>query len=102
MKLVSMFPEALSSAIIGPSLRGHLGKVWTKWINTKEGLRAMPIKRVWIEEGCISCGLAEDTCPEVFKLVDTNTVIEGADLSRFEDKIKEAAEGCPVDVIKYE
>ncbi len=36
------------------------------------------------------------------KFVDENTVIEGADLSRFEDKIKEAAEQCPVEVIKYE
>ncbi len=62
----------------------------------------MAIKRVWIEEGCISCCMAESICPEVFKVVDTNTVIEGSDLSRFEDKIKEAAECCPVDVIKYE
>ena len=29
-------------------------------------------------------------------------VIEGADYSTFEKKIKEAAEGCPVEVIKYE
>ena len=83
-------------------MRGHLGNVRTKWINTNEGLRAMAIKRVWIEEGCISCGMAESICPEVFKVVDTNTVIEGADLSRFEDEIKEAAEQCPVQVIKYE
>ena len=62
----------------------------------------MAISRVWIEDGCISCGVAEGICPEVFKVVDTNTVIEGADLSHFEDKIKEAAEQCPVEVIKYE
>ena len=62
----------------------------------------MAISRVWIEDGCISCGLAEGVCPEVFKVVDTNTVLEGAELSRFENKIKEAAEGCPVDVIMYE
>ncbi len=67
----------------------------------------MAIKRVWIEEGCITCRLAERICPEVFKVVETkvfytNTVIEGADLSRFEDKIKEAAEDCPAAVIKYE
>ena len=68
----------------------------------KKRLRATAIKRIWIEEGCISCGMAEDICPEVFKVVDTNTVIEGADLSRFEDKIKEAAESCPVDIIKYD
>ena len=83
-------------------MRGHLGNVGTKWVNTKEGLRAMAIKRVWIEDGCISCGVGEEVCPEVFKVVDTNTVIEGVDLSRFEDKIKEAAESCPVEVIKYE
>ena len=62
----------------------------------------MGIKRVWIEEGCISCGLAEAICPEVFKVVDTNTVVEGVVLTRFEDKIKEAAEGCPIQIIKYE
>ena len=62
----------------------------------------MAIKRIWIEEGCVSCGLAEDICPEVFMVVDTNTVIEGADLSRFEEKIKEAAEQCLAEVIKYE
>ena len=79
-----------------------MGNVGTKWINTNERLRAMAIKRVWIEEGCIPCGLAEGTCPEVFKVVGTNTVIEGADLSRFEDEIEEAADMCPVNVIKYE
>ena len=62
----------------------------------------MAIERVWIEEGCISCGVAEGICPEVFKVVDENTVIEVADLSRFEDKIKEAAEACPIEIIKYE
>ena len=51
----------------------------------------MAISRVWIEDGCISCGVAEGICPEVFKVVDSNTVIEGADLSSFEAKIKETA-----------
>ena len=72
----------------------------------------MAITRVWIEEGCISCGNSEDNCPEVFKLTDKKvvllmalkgaTVIEGVDYSGLEKKIKQAAEACPVDVIKYE
>jgi len=63
----------------------------------------MAIKRVWIVEGdCIGCGIAEFTCPEVFKLEDENTVIEGVDLSLYEDKIIEAVKQCPVDAIKYE
>jgi len=63
----------------------------------------MAITRVWIEEGCISCGTSEHNCPEVFKVKDKgSTVIEGVDYSGLEEKIKEAAKGCPVDVIKYE
>ena len=63
----------------------------------------MAITRVWIEEGCISCGTSEHNYPEVFKVKDKgSTVIEGVDYSGLEEKIKEAAKGCPVDVIKYE
>jgi ferredoxin len=63
----------------------------------------MPIKKVWIEEGCISCNLSEDTCPEVFHVTDQGaTVRDGADFNRHEAKIREAAEGCPVQVIKFE
>lgn len=93
----------LSLPIMGPGLRGHLGIAWANWINSKEGLGAMTINRVWIEEGCIKCGWAEGTCPKVFKFVDpSNTVIEGVDLTLFEDKIKQAAEECPAEVIMYE
>ena len=68
------------------------------------GVRAMAITRVWIEEGCISCGLSESNCPEVFKVEtgETSKVIEGVDYSGLEEKIKIAAESCPVEVIKYD
>lgn len=62
----------------------------------------MAIKKVWIEEGCISCGLCEQICPEVFVVDDLAAVIEGVDFNEFEEGIKEAAESCPVEVIKYE
>ena len=65
----------------------------------------MAIKRVWIEESCINCGMSEMNCPEVFKVdveQDSSTVIEGVDYSQYEAAIKDAAEACPVDVIKYE
>ena len=35
----------------------------------------MTITRVWIEEGCISCGNSEDNCPEVFKVKDEGAVV---------------------------
>ena len=64
----------------------------------------MAITRVWIEEGCISCGLSEDNCPEVFKVEmgEPSKVIEGVNYSGLEEKIKQAAAICPVEVIKYE
>lgn len=62
----------------------------------------MAIKKVWIEEGCTACGLCQDTCPEVFIVEDQARVIEGVHYGDFETEIKEAAETCPVEVIKYE
>ncbi|MDD2197263.1 MAG: ferredoxin [Bacteroidales bacterium] len=62
----------------------------------------MAIKKVWIEDGCISCGLCEEISPEVFKVEDVAVVIEGVNYSEFEDGIKEAADDCPVEVIKFE
>ena len=64
----------------------------------------MAITRVWIEEGCISCGLSASNCPEVFKVEteEPSKIIEGVDYSGLEEKIKDAANACPVQVIMYD
>jgi ferredoxin len=62
----------------------------------------MAIKKVTIEPGCISCGMCADICPPVFEMPDEAHVIEGADFKANEDGIKEAAESCPVEIIKFE
>ena len=74
-------------------------------LNIREDLVA--ITKVWIEKGCISCGMSESICPEVFKVkhgkwVKGATVIEGVDYSGLEGKIWQAVNACPVEVIKYE
>ena len=61
----------------------------------------MGITKVWIEKDCTACGLCEEICPEVFKMKDLATVIEGLKYSDYEEKIKEAAKSCPVEVIRY-
>lgn len=61
----------------------------------------MAITKVWIEDGCTGCGLSEAICPEVFKMEGEAFVIEGVNYSDYEDGIREAAESCPVEVIKY-
>lgn len=60
------------------------------------------MEKVWIEDECSACGACVELCPEVFELEgDIATVKEDADLS-LDDQIIEAAEDCPVDVIRYE
>ena len=34
----------------------------------------MSITNVWIEDGCICCGLSSDTCPEVFEIPDDHDI----------------------------
>lgn len=59
------------------------------------------VTKVWIEPGCIVCDACEGIYPEVFEVTDSTCLIRaGAPL---DDglKIQEAAEACPVEVIKF-
>ena len=79
------------------------------------------VAKVWIDEDCITCDACHDICPEVFEVTDDSSMILaavrtdglfdrneggspltgtlGAELG---DIILEAAEACPVEVIKFE
>lgn len=59
------------------------------------------VAKVWIEPGCIVCNACEDIYKEVFEvLADTCIIRPGAPL---DDglRMQEAAEACPVEVIKF-
>lgn len=60
------------------------------------------MKKVWIDPGCITCGLCEFVAPEVFEVTDVSHVKIGSDLKASALQIEEAAISCPVSVIKYE
>jgi ferredoxin len=60
------------------------------------------IKNVTISPGCISCGTCEVVCPKVFYLDDVSCIHKNVDLTEYQECIKEAAEMCPVEVIKIE
>jgi ferredoxin len=60
------------------------------------------ISKVTILDGCISCGVCEAECPDVFEMQDVAVIKKGVDVVVFADQIRAAAEACPVQVIKVE
>jgi len=52
-------------------------------------------------DGCISCGLCAETCPEVFRMAEDGLAeVYQAPAESLFDAVTEAAENCPVQVIK--
>ena len=79
------------------------------------------ISRVWIDEGCICCQECTHIAPDVFAFPDDCAVVLGETrcdgrTSRnaeersllnavgleYEDDIREAANGCPVEIIHFD
>jgi ferredoxin len=59
------------------------------------------LSKVWIEPGCIVCDACEGIFPEVFEVTDSTCLIRpGAPLNDGL-RVQEAAEACPVEVIKF-
>ena len=52
--------------------------------------------------GCIGCGLCATTCPEVFELDSEGLAEVIGPPEGYENDVKEAADGCPVEVIHTE
>lgn len=55
-------------------------------------------------DGCISCGLCESTCPQVFRMADDGLAEVHVDPipESAEDLAAEARDNCPVSVITLE
>ena len=65
------------------------------------------VTRVWIEPGCIVCDACETAAPTVFQVTEDSCIIRPeAQAAAFNKPltlaILDAAEECPVDVIKFE
>ena len=59
------------------------------------------ISKVWIEDGCIVCNACEDIYPEVFKVIADGCEVIPGHPSDDGIKMEEAAEACPVEIIKF-
>jgi ferredoxin len=59
------------------------------------------VSKVWIEDGCIICDACSDIIPEVFEVLESGCiVVDSAPLDNGL-AITEAAEACPVEIIKF-
>jgi ferredoxin len=62
---------------------------------------AFSVAKVWIEPGCIVCNACEDIYPEVFDVQASTCLIRPNAPLDNGLRIQEAAEACPVEVIKF-
>ena len=69
--------------------------------NSLKTYNIMSVNKVWMEEGCTTCGLCEATCPDVFRVDDIAYVNEGVNYADFSSDIIDAADSCPVEIITY-
>ena len=79
------------------------------------------VAKVWIEEDCITCDACQDILPEVFEVTDDTSFIKAEVRedgsfdrnigfsaiktefrSEYSELIEEAADACPVEIIKFE
>ena len=61
------------------------------------------MKAIVDEDKCTGCGMCEDTCPEVFELVDDVAKVKVDPVpAENEDACREAADDCPEDAISIE
>lgn len=52
---------------------------------------------------CISCGLCEGICPEIFSLETGISIVKEEDVpEEYVDATREACDSCPVDAISVE
>ncbi|MBC8515337.1 ferredoxin [bacterium] len=62
----------------------------------------LEISRVWIEKGCIVCNACEEVAPEVFDVQEESCIIVPDASFEGVSDILDAADACPVEVIKWE
>ncbi len=61
------------------------------------------MKAIVDKDLCTGCGLCEDTCPDVFEIVDGVATVKVNKISDdLVDCCQEAADGCPVEAITLE
>ena len=59
------------------------------------------VAKVWIEDGCIVCNACEDVIADVFEVPEAGAIVKAGAPMDDGLKIMEAAEACPVEIIKF-
>ena len=60
------------------------------------------MKKLWIEPGCITCGMCEFIAPKVFEVTDISHIKPDFNQVENHDLIEQSVTECPVSVIKFQ
>ena len=60
------------------------------------------MKKLWIEPGCITCGMCEFIAPKVFEVTDVSHIKPDVNLQENGELIVQSVKECPVFVIKFQ
>jgi ferredoxin len=60
------------------------------------------MKKAFIKPGCIGCGLCEHIAPEIFTVNNVSTINPDTDWATHQEKLLQAAQACPMQVILLE
>ncbi len=84
-----------------PDFEGELAAAGGLAATAPAAVPNFSVKKVWIEPGCIVCDACETIYPEVFEVTADTCIIRPNPPLDDGLKIQEAAEACPVEVIKF-
>lgn len=66
-----------------------------------EALENFAVAKVWIEDGCIVCDACETAYADVFEVKDSGAIVRAGHPMDNGLLIQEAADACPVEIIKF-
>lgn len=100
--IAELSPEAANKALKVATNPEYAGDFQDAGGAAAAGAENFSVSKVWIETGCIVCDACEGIYPEVFEVQEATCIVRPDYPKDNGILVAEAAEACPVEVIKFD